>query len=218
LQLGLPYDEVVRRYEQKDPEVKKARQFGKVANFGFPGGLGYAAFVDYAYSWGIAVTEEEAKRLKQLWLAKWPEMRLYFRCVAEMAAVGEFTITQLHSGRYRGRCIYTSACNTFFQGLAADGAKDAFYHVSRACYSEREAPLYGARPVLFIHDEIGCEVPLGLDVDAAAKQLAHIMVERMQLWVPTVQITATPVAATKWSKSAERTLDERGRLIPYVVR
>lgn len=215
--LGVSYEEAERRHQQGDPELKRLRQFAKVANFGFPGGLGEASFVDYAFAWGIETTSEYARYLRNAWLTKWPEMRLYFRRIGEMAAGGEFSITQMYSGRYRGGCTYTSACNSFFQGLAADGAKDALFHVSYEAYSLPESPLYGTRPVLFIHDEIGIEVPLCLDVNAAAHRLSGVMVDRMQRWVPDVRIAASPVAATRWSKSAKAVRDEHGRLIPYHV-
>lgn len=211
--LGVPYEEVVRRYKDGDKDAKKARDFGKIANFGFPGGLGFAAMVDYAFGWEIVIEEAFAKHLKAQWLAKWPEMRLYFRRIGDMTAEGETTIVQHMSGRYRGRVIYTSCCNTYFQGLAADGAKEALAQVSREAYAVPNSPLYGTRPVFFVHDEIIIEVPRGIDVHDAGQRLAQVMIDCMQRWIPRVQITASPCAMTRWSKSAKEMFDDAGRLI-----
>lgn len=215
--LGIPYEETVARYKAGDKETKRARDFGKIGNFGFPGGLGPAAMVDYAFGWGIVIDEATSRFLKTQWLAKWPEMRLYFRRISDMTAEGETTIVQHMSGRYRGRVIYTSACNTFFQGLAADGAKEALAQVSREAYTVQASPLFGTRPVFFVHDEIIIEVPAHADVHAAGHRLAQVMVDCMQRWIPRVQITASPVAMTRWSKSAKEVFDADGRLAACVV-
>ena len=57
------------------------RQWAKAANFGFPGGLGFARFLDFAANtYGIKdLTEDGAKKLKEQWLDAFPEMRLYLK-------------------------------------------------------------------------------------------------------------------------------------------
>lgn len=58
--------------------TKKERQCAKACNFGFPGGLGIKRFVEYAKkSYGVDLTEESAKELKEKWLSAFPEMREY---------------------------------------------------------------------------------------------------------------------------------------------
>lgn len=60
-------------------EVSKGeRQYGKIANFGLPGGLGFKRLVDFARdSYGVVINEEEAKAIKEAWLQSFPEMKLY---------------------------------------------------------------------------------------------------------------------------------------------
>lgn len=57
---------------------KDQRQKGKIANFGFPGGLGIKSFIQFAKtSYGVILNEEEAKQLKNVWMDSFPEMKLY---------------------------------------------------------------------------------------------------------------------------------------------
>jgi hypothetical protein len=59
-------------------QQKAARQSAKAINFGFPGGLGVKRFVDYAAgSYGVKVTEWEAKRHRRAWIDAYPEMGQY---------------------------------------------------------------------------------------------------------------------------------------------
>ena len=80
--LGLSYDEAARRLEAGDDEVDTARQLAKVANFGFPGGLGIAKLILFARRTlkpevfaRIGLTHERAKLLKSEWFGTWEEMR-----------------------------------------------------------------------------------------------------------------------------------------------
>ena len=77
--LGISYEEAVRRYEAGDEEVENARQTSKVANFGFPGGLGAEKLCLFARkTYGVILTEERAKELKLQWLDRWPEIAGFF--------------------------------------------------------------------------------------------------------------------------------------------
>src|SRR5207249_892193 len=104
-----------------------------------PGGMGAERMVDYLKASGtildpdrnLAVTK--AKQYIEEWHAAWPEMREYFDKVSSFVGPVEGTIVQLRSLRKRGRCGFTDGANTFFQGLAADGAKDALWRVSEEC-------------------------------------------------------------------------------------
>jgi hypothetical protein len=65
--------------------AKAARQGGKAANFGFPGGLGVAKFRQYAAkTYGVGLTEEEAYELREWWFRLYPEMRHYFAHINQM--------------------------------------------------------------------------------------------------------------------------------------
>lgn len=57
---------------------KDERQKAKAVNFGFPGGLGIAKFIEYAENtYNVLMSETEAKEAKQVWLDTFPEMKKY---------------------------------------------------------------------------------------------------------------------------------------------
>jgi hypothetical protein len=194
--------EIHAGYIAKDPAMSLRRQLAKIANFGFAGGLGARTFVAYAGGYGVALTDHEAHDLRSKWLAAIPEMTAYFRICSEIADTTG-TVSQFVSGRIRGGLGYTDACNGFFQGLVADGAKAAFYAVSKGGYS-RGSPLYGVRPVLFIHDEIIAEVPES-EASGLADEVARVMCAEMQGHIPDVTIRAEPCLMRRWSKKATST-------------
>lgn len=216
--LHISYEEALAR--KKEKQVADMRQLVKAANFGLPGGLGPYTFIDYAKaSYNVFLKVEEAKELKEKWLRQWPEMRTYFRQIAAMMrgyddkgnTIGD--IEQFVSGRIRGRTRYTAACNSFFQGLAADGAKAALYAIQKASYLLAGA-LYGSRVVAFVHDEIIMEHP-ARDAAERGQIQADIMVNTMQTVCPDVKIGASPALMRAWFKNADAVYDERGRLIPW---
>lgn len=218
--LNIPYDEAMKKRKAKDKFVDDMRQLVKALNFGLPGGLGAASFVKFAKAtYNVYVTEEEARELKQKWLAMWPEMRAYFRMIAALMrgvdekgqTIGD--IEQYVSGRIRGRTRYTAACNTFFQGLAADGAKSALYDLQKACYL-RNGALYGSRCVAFVHDEVIMEHPEHLAAERALIQ-ADMMIKSMQLVCPDVRVSAEPALMRCWYKDASPVFDGHGKLIPW---
>lgn len=160
-----------------------------------------------------------ATRLKTEWLEEWEEMQGYFDLV------GQWTEGELGGsvqvlgpnpddlGLIRGGCNFTAGANLGFQGLAARGAKAALFEVSREAYCDTSSPLYGARPVIFVHDEILAELPIAR-ADAAARRLAEVMISTMRRYVPDVRISAEPALMLRWLKGAETMLDARGRLLP----
>ena len=213
----LSYEDAWALHKKKDKEMKDFRQLAKAADFGFPGGLGWASFQSYARkAWGVELTAEESKQLKSYWLRHFPEMRLYFKWISDLVEAGKglTDIQQYMSGRWRGKCFYTQAANTLFQGLTADAAKAAFFEVSRLCYTVKSSDLYGCRPLLFVHDEIITEARLE-QAAAAAKEMERVMIEVYRQYTPDVRITADAHLMQCWSKDAEATFDERGKMIPW---
>jgi DNA polymerase I len=216
--LGISYDEAVRRKKSGDEALDNARQTAKVANFGFPGGLGAEKLCLFARkSYGVLLTEERAKELKQQWLDRWPEMRLFFKHVGDLIDedTGEALVKQLFSDRLRGGCHYTAACNTYFQGLGADAAKRAHYLVTRACYAESENVLYGSRPVNFVHDETMLEVDDDARAHDKAIELGRLMVLGANEFLPDVPARAEPLLARCWSKKSKSVFDGSERLVPW---
>ena len=219
--LGMSYEDAKTKRKEGDEKVKEARQLSKALNFGFPGGMGAASFVSFAKAgYNVDISEDRAVELKYQWIDTWPEMQEFFRHVAALSQMGnDFTVEQLRSGRLRGGTNYCAGCNTFFQGLAADGAKHAIWEVMKECYVREESPLFGCRPVAFIHDELLVEVPESIEErTAAADRLAEVMVEAMKVYIPDVKIDAEPAAMRRWYKGAEEFRDEEGKLLcwePY---
>lgn len=204
---GIDYDDALARLDAGDPVVEEGRRFAKVVDFGCPGGLGAATLVEYARGFGLNIDEQRARELIALYKRNWPEMEQYFLHIGNLCGSDDADyIIHPRTGMIRGKVRYTSAANHYFQTLAAVGAKDALYQVSRECYLKHlKSPLYGSRPFLFLHDEIGIEVPYHDPKRAAlaAARLSEIMVARMKHWCPDVPIKADPVMTTTWFKGAK---------------
>lgn len=228
------YDMMKLAHEEEggNGPVTDARQAAKPVNFGYPGGLGPLAFVAYAYSYSLSYMKtrlrfsiEEATALKEAWLAAYDEMPAYFRWV-KMELDHGHTLEQFVSGRIRHIDKVTKGFNTLFQGLTADGAKYAAWCLCMAAYTGRApkgAPgpvrtaaetFYGCRPVLFLHDEILCEVPDDGYAHERAEAQATIMQWAMSRHTPDIRARAKPVLMRRWLKGAKQTYDAQGRLVP----
>ena len=221
--LGISYDEAKQR--KNDSEVKEARQRSKARNFGFPGFLGARTYVEYARGYGVFITEDEARREKEKWYRKWPEMRLFHQHYGNMGLGGqEFTITQPRSGRIRGGVTPPSACNSTFQGLASDGAKRAGWYITQETYlgygthwsddGRPPSPLFGSRLCLFVHDEFIIETPYA-QADAAVRRLSDVMIVGMREVVPDVKVGTEYALARRWYKGAGPVYDVDGKLVPW---
>lgn len=217
--LKIEYDVAKARYDAGDDAVDGARQLGKVANFGMPGGLGIDSLIYYAKkNYGLEMSEHDAKKLKANWLRAYPEMEQYFALIDRHCSsnVEENTayVQHLFSNRIRGDVPYTVACNSRFQGLGADATKAAGFLVAWACYVDKESPLYGARIVNYIHDQFILEIDEARAHEGAL-ELARLMVEGAKPFLPDVPPTVSkPVVARCWSKKA-RQVWKNGRLVPW---
>lgn len=211
--LGTTYEDVVAR--QDSSEVKRARQFAKVGNFGLPGGLGEDTLIEYARAnYGLEMTWEQAHSLKTTWLETFPEMTEYFHNInLQMDEYNEAVIEAFGTKMVRGGASFTQACNYYFQGLAAQGAKEAVYLVVRGC-DLGEQGFVGCSPVAFVHDEIIIQAPLEA-ADTAARALSATMMAAMTQTIPDVKITAKPCLMRRWYKDAKPVYDHTGRLIPW---
>lgn len=199
--LDLPYEEVFTR--RKEQEIKDARQYGKVVNFGAPGGLSASTLCEYARTnYGMRMERKQGETLHKQFFQTWPEVTEYFRWVKLQVGYAEGPITQFVSGRIRGACGFTDGANTTFQGLVADMAKEAVWRIQKECYVQRDSPLFGSRMVAFVHDETILEVPEDKAHEAAQRQ-AHIMREVMQQYLPDIPPAAEPALMRRWYKDAE---------------
>jgi len=203
--------------EERLRQAEDMRQLAKAANFGYPGGLGAQSFRAYAWAgYGVDLTVAQAEQLKQRWMGVTPEAAPYFAAIHHRMHQLSNTITvhQVHSGRRRGRCTFTQACNTLFQGLAADGAKEALYWVVREMLLDRGSELYGSRVAAFIHDELLGEHPEE-NAGPAAQRMSAVMRECMELWTPSVPQVVKPTLMRRWDKKAKPVFDDTGTLVPW---
>ena len=118
------------------------------------------------------------------------------------------------SKRIRYLRKFTIACNTPFQGIAADGAKAAFVEVFNQCFFDPRSPLAGCYPVLFIHDEIVLECDESKDLTRAAHHLCKIMKEQMEIYTPDIPAIVEPCVSREWTKGAHSKLID-GKLTIY---
>ncbi len=214
--LGVSYEEAISR-GTKDPQVYLARQTGKVANFGFPGGLGIKRLVEFAWKlYQVKLTEPEAKILKEVWFSALPEMPYYFEHVNRLPenSIGR-TMEQVYVKRYRGGASFCSAANGYFQGLGSDVAKNAGWLISKACYTEPSSVLFGSRIVAFVHDEFLVEVKDDERAHDKAMELSRLMILGADKYLPDVKAKAPPMLMAFWSKQAKTTFNEEGRMIPW---
>jgi len=212
--MGISEADALAKKKAKDPELANYRQNAKAAVFGYPGGMGPKKMRDYAFkSYGIVMSEGEARALRENYFRWLPEIKVYHDRIARAVEAGPIQIAQLRSDRKRGGVGFSDCANGYFQGLAADGAKKALWEVARGCYVTKTSPLYGCRPVAFIHDEIGIEAPIGQHHEAAV-ELERVMNEAMAWALPDVPATSSPAVAERWYKGADAVM-ENGRYVPW---
>jgi len=214
--LGMTYEKTLSKYISGDANVIAARQGAKHAAFGFIGGMGPTRFVATVKPFGMIISEKEATELRDATLKTWPEMKKYFAFISnQIGPLREATIKQLRSGRIRGGVGFCDGCNNYFSGMTADGAKAALYAVSKECYTLRNSPLYGSRPVGFFHDEIMIETPDHRErASAAAYRLSDVMREEMQKLQPDIPVGVSPVLCRRWLKSAKPVFGPDKILLP----
>jgi len=218
--LGISYDEA--KANKKREDVDHARQIGKVFNFGKPGGLGNAKLIMFARkTYGVNLTTSECERYTAQWHQTFPEMRAYFARVNALFGddVERASVETLFTQRHRGGATYCAACNNGFQALGVDCAKRALCLVAEAEYCDTRSPLYGSRTVAFVHDEIIAETDDGPGAHDAALELARLMVQGANEFLPDVPIPIAkmePTLMRVWSKEAKQVF-ENGRLAPWAA-
>lgn len=233
LSTPLTYEEALRRYKAKDPEVDNARQFGKIPNFALDGGARAQTQIPYAKAMGIILTPERADQLYAAFHAKWTEVKLKHNMVrrALRAGGGQYMSEQQVSKRLRLITKYTVGCNDAFQPLMADGATSFLLWLALECYTGREyaigadgwrirptgraSPLEGSYPVLFCHDEVIFEFLRSSHQHEAAYRARDIMVQGFNRYTPDVPMTAEPCLMPFWAKGAKTVHNTEGRLIVW---
>ena len=220
---SLTFDDAKAIYADKKHKdyklMKKFRTLAKILNFGLAGGLSHVSFVDYARGYKVYMSIGESKRLCDMWKQVWSEMQTYFDLRSELFrtdVMGDELTTEAQrtylfrqSNRARYLRKYTVGCNTPFQGISADGAKEAVIRTFQECYFMKKSPLYGCKPILFVHDEIVLECPYDgseeshLKASEAALRLSKVMEVCMEKYTPDVPAVAEPTLSAQWTKDAE---------------
>lgn len=217
---GVEYAQAEALLDADDERINTLRKFGKVFNFGKPGGLGIPKLVTYAKKvFKLDLSEAYARELNAEWYATWPEMLHYFARVNALCDTpdGKAVVETLFTRRVRGGASYCAACNNGFQALGSDCAKSACRNIGRRLYVEQGSALYGSRLVAFVHDEFIVETDDGDRAHDAAYALAEAMSEGANVYLPDVPIPVErlkPVLMRRWSKRAKQVFKE-GRLIAW---
>ena len=201
--MQISYEEAKERKKNpEDLDLYHNRQVGKAFNFGCMGGGGTDTLKEYAWNnYEVKLTYEEADRARTIWYQTYPEARPYFQLVSRECSEG-LPLEHLFSGRLRGGTNFTSRANSRFQGLGGDAAKAAGWAVSEACYVDTKSVLYGAKPCVFVHDELG----LMLREETAqegVKELERLMVSAAKVFIPDVRVSVESVLSRVWSKKAK---------------
>jgi hypothetical protein len=214
--LEISYESALARYEAGDKVIDNARQYSKIASYGFLGGMGPDAFIDYARGYDIEVERSHASKLRDDFKRTFTEVNDYFAYCSALCGDGGEAEVAVHpiTGYVRGRVRYTALANNGFQHLAAVGAKAALCRAVEESYASPASALYGCRAVNFSHDSIMMEVPSDTErASAAADQLSRVMIEEMAVLCPDVPIKTDTVMMRRWYKGAKPTrLD--GLLVP----
>ena len=113
-----------------------------------------------------------------------------------------WSVVSTTTGRVRGGVRFTAAKNAPFQGLAADGCKQALWELTKAGY----------RVVAFIHDEFIIELKRLDDIERAAADIPRICTEAMQPFVPGIPVPCEYALAERWYKQAESVFNDAGQL------
>lgn len=207
--------------KKTDPKAYKAiRGLAKGPNFGLPGGMGAARLRDYCrLNYGVEITEEQAVYACKVWREIYREAQPYLDWVSD--GIGKKrgskgTIRQFVSGRVRGNVGFTDGSNGYFQGLAADIALAAGWRLIEEAYENSSSPLYGCRPLAFVHDEWLYAIPRKR-LPEAGPFMAKIMSQTaMDMTGHKVLFSCSAAGMYRWSKSAgDPFYDKDGRLIPY---
>ena len=209
---GDDYDTLIELLEGGDKDVARGRQITEAANYAFGGWAYPGAFAEYAKGYGVVVSDTEAKRAFDAYHSAYPGVdRHHFKDIKRSEVrPGRFEV-ELHgpnratSGWMKRVCDRkTQAANTRFQSLVGAGTKYALWNLQKACYLDKDSPLYGDRLILFVHDENILEAHIGegsAPLEDKKVEFNRIMIDSMNLFIPDIEVEApVEVQRERWSK------------------
>lgn len=205
---------------------KHYRNLAKPIGLGFPGGIGPEKMVTLArQQYGVHITEDQARALRERWREVYPEMPRYFRWVESQVDthnIGQNGETlhwyQSRLGMIRRGASYCAAANgCAMQTPGAEAAEAGLWAVVRACHDPSVGSvLYGCRPIWFVHDQVIAETTRDRSLwHEQAEEASRLMCEWAKVALPDVKMRSEALLTTIWSKSAEPVRDESGRLVPW---
>ena len=213
---GITYEQAVALKDAKDPDFDNVRNCAKPLNFGKPGGLGADTMMSFAAKgYGVKRPREFWAEAIAVFMQTWPEMKDYFAAISALEGQrGTYNVVQPWSRRLRAGATYCSACNSIFQGLGSDVAKLAGWFLFKACYVDRNSPLFGSRIVLFIHDQFMIEIDES-KAAAGAAETERLMNLAGSIVLPDCPVKCEPILARRYSKMAKATHDANGNLTAW---
>lgn len=203
----------------KDTRAIELRTCAKGQNFGGLGGLGAETMATMAFkSYGVRRSVAQWKRIQGVWRETFAELKPYFALINRFETAPrsrDYNIVTPYSGLLRARCTYCAAANHPFQSLLAVVAKRAGWLQFKACYLDRSSPLFGSRPVNFVHDSFMIETLDRPEAHDAATESARLMTLAAREVCPDYPTYAEPMLTRRWSKKASELRDESGRLVAW---
>ena len=167
--------------------------------------MGPEKLVEYAKTtYDIALTVDDAKTLRKIWLEALPEMIQHLKLSEDPLHPG-FYLGETLTGRIRRKCPFCAGANVKFQGLAADGAKIVMWRLYKA----------GFETVNFVHDEFLFELFLDQQLQKKVKEIDRIMVDGMRVVTPDVRISTEGCLVLRWNKKAKPCYDSQGNLMVW---
>lgn len=169
------------------------RQQAKAINFGLSFGMGAETFLTYARrNYGVALTRRQAEVFKAKYFRAYPGVYRWQQIVRAKMPYEVRTA----SGRIRRfpsrREGYTERLNLPVQGTAADGMKQALVLL------HTRLPVYGARTILTVHDEVVVEVPVE-QAEAVKVVVEECMRKGMQEFVRRVPVVVEADVRDSWA-------------------
>lgn len=208
--MGISREEAEALKAAKDPLFTKYRNFGKVQNFGYGGGMGAGTTLGTMDQPMIELLQElyPGQNLVTVvkdsiadWKRQWNLVN-HFNKMGRLCQDGKKpTYTCPTTGRIKALNSYCQLCNMHFQPLAADALKEALKLIQESCWIEgRFLNYHGVELQIEIHDEVVMAGPPET-LDKWVPLVQAMMVEGAQKVLPDCKIkTEAGVCGKFWSK------------------
>lgn len=196
----------------KDQVTKEERKKAKAVNFGFLYGMGWAKFIETAWSnYGVVVTEAEAQAFRRAFFDEFPSLvdwhKRQRRLVAKYGRVesplGRIRhLPDIHSEDQGVKAeAQRQSINSPVQSFASDMAVMALIKLDR--YFMKHG--YGARAVGTVHDAINFEIPMDEAprvVPLIRRTMENLPLERFGVHL-NLPIVADAKIGVRWGDSIE---------------